>query len=170
MSANDRFQIVDAPQKAPGQCFICRSVSRGPFVDTRVDDTFLGVFYICLGCLHDMAEAADLVLLSKADLTIEQPAETESEAYTRGLTAAFRVIKEDVDGYLRGDDASIDRFVADLGDAPVYGTPSVPDDPSGQEGSGTSTNILAVEDGESPKRKRSTRVSVDSSDGSGFRV
>lgn len=169
MGANDRYQIVDAPQKAPGQCFICRSVSRGPFVDTRVDDSFLGVFYICLGCLADMAEAADLTLVPKDQEIVEPEPETESEAYRRGVIAAFRVIEEDVNGYL--DSANRDEpYTRDPGDPADAFTKVLPTDPSGQEGSGTSADQPTVEDGESPKRKRSTRVSVDSSDGSGFRV
>lgn len=169
MSSSDRYQIVDAPPRAPGQCFICRSVSRGPFVDTAVDDIALGVFYICFGCLHDIAEATDQVLIPKAE-EVEPEPETDSEAYHRGFIDGTQRIKDYLDGYLASDRPRADSLPTDTGDAPIFGTPSLPVDSEGQEGSGVVSDSAAVEDGESTKRKRPARVSSGSSDGPGFTV
>lgn len=49
-----RFHVHDQPPALPGCCYICRSVSNGPFVDTAVNEAGIGAIYICATCLKEM--------------------------------------------------------------------------------------------------------------------
>lgn len=59
-----RFQVVNTPILAPGTCFVCRSNSGGPFIDTGLSHIWYtsapdvardGAVYICSACITEMA-------------------------------------------------------------------------------------------------------------------
>lgn len=57
LGPNDRFTLVEQPQAAPGCCFFCKGVTRGPFIDTKAHDLYNNhVIYMCMGCLHNIVD------------------------------------------------------------------------------------------------------------------
>ena len=163
-STASRFRVVAAPTMAPGECRICQSVSRGPFIDTGVSDPWNGnVTYICMGCMNDMAGDIGYTLV---DSEVAEPEpETDSEAFRRGWHAATTSILEDIRGLADHHAMHSSPEPVDPGGLVTDESQGLSADPQGQEGSGVSADRIVIQDGSTPKRKRSFSVSDDSGDG-----
>lgn len=176
MGINDRFRIVDTPERAPGQCFVCKSVSRGPFLDTGIDDfipnaTSMGTFYICVGCLGDFAACIDYDFKPKPQISEETQRDAVAESYFKsGWNAGVRTLMEDLNGLVANyldkpiDPDAIPDSPGDLGD--LSDPPVLSKDLGGQEGSGTSTGGTPEQKRSPAKRQGPVVVPSNSSDGS----
>jgi hypothetical protein len=49
-----RFTVISQPVALPGCCFLCRSATNGPFVDTKFSIKFEGAVIVCAACIRDM--------------------------------------------------------------------------------------------------------------------
>lgn len=165
MTSDGRFSVVSQPVVSPGECYICKSVTGGPFVDTLVDMDFVGTLYICTRCLDEMHGLVHGV-------PEEKPEETESEAYERGFKVgndlAWAVAKETVNAAL-GNVASAGR---DIPPDPGGLVPLDPVDSSGAQkadGKSKGSSASASKSGKSDERDASKQgpddVSGNSSDG-----
>lgn len=158
-TADDRFRLVTAPEKAPGCCGICRSSNRGPFVDTGVNDPWNGnVLYICVGCLHDIVDNLE----SFVRVEVKVVTETADEAYDRAKAEVARAVKDSLNVVLDGfasDSVDSGPVTSDLHDSSVSG---VPEDHDGEQGDSTSAPEAAGQDDGPPERKGRNGVSGDS--------
>lgn len=166
MGANDRYVIVDSPPAAPGTCILCRSNSRGPFVDTKVNDDYLGAFYICLGCLGDINEAVG----KHESISLEERIATRlDEARNEGFIQGVNALRESInDTAALFVDPSL-TAMSDLPSVPVIEVPEgVPDDSVGEGTSGDSADSSGKQGSRSAKREGRNDVSSDSGDGPKF--
>lgn len=47
------MRLVDAPEFAPGCCFVCRTTPKGPYIDTEIEDEDNDRYYLCMTCLNE---------------------------------------------------------------------------------------------------------------------
>lgn len=163
MGANDRFVIVDAPPVAPGTCGICLSNSRGPFVDTRVDDPWKGVLYICKGCAEEIYRAfGEIEEASFEEKVAERLEESKNEGFLEGLQAA-RDTLNDVAGLYR--DSGTFNTSASLVTAGVAMLTGVSEDSPREGSSRDGSNRSGKQSGRSVKQQGRDDLSSDTGDG-----
>lgn len=162
MGFNDRFQVVDTPTVAPGECFICKSVRRGPFVDTGITDPYLGVFYICLGCLTEMYFNVTSEGISRDDLVASQIANAEERAYIAAVLSVKETVNDVITALIPTDSS---LSIADVINSLVPESENVQADPAGQEPGGDSADQSPEQEPSAPKRKGRDDVSGTASDG-----
>lgn len=163
---NGRFVAVSTPLVSPGACFTCKGI-QGPFIDTRLQDNWLGAFYICVNCLREMAR----VLGVTEDVNQVEVA----RAYERGCADTVNRIKADIDGAFVALLGSIGDHAPDDSGADVppvadatgvsEDDAGIPEDGGGPEGSGTSTDETAVEGSDSPFDEGAASLSGSGGDG-----
>jgi len=105
------FQVVESPIALPGQCFLCGSGDKSPYIDWGVSIEFHGALYTCFECTgavasllgwvsrdqHDkLLEYNDLLESNNLDLTIRNRELTQSIEHLRN--AGFK-IDEPVSSY-----------------------------------------------------------------------
>lgn len=165
-SPNDRFQVVEAPTNAPGACHICKSTSRGPFVDTQVNDPWNGhVTYLCVGCLSDIFNGLPEFFSNVETITVK---ETDEELEERVKAEVLSRIKDFVNELVPGEPDSVPVIVSDLDSGPVPDSENVPGLPPGEEGDGTSADRTAKQTSRAAKREGPVGVSSDPVDGLSF--
>lgn len=143
---NGRFVAVSTPSVTPGACFTCKGTD-GPFIDTRIQDAWLGAFYLCENCLREMALVLEIT---------ENVNEVERvRAYDQGCRDTAARLKAEIDATLvalsnsigsvpAGDSGSDVFAVAD--DAGVQEDGSgIPVDGEGPEDSGSDADAPVVE-------------------------
>lgn len=163
---NGRFVAVSTPSVSPGACFTCKGTD-GPFIDTRVQDAWLGAFYLCANCLREMAR----VLGITEDVNnIER-----IRAYEQGCADTVHRIKADIDGAFGalvdsiGSPASGDSGSHVLAVADATGVPEdsegIPEDGAGPEDSGNGADASTVEGDGAPIDEGPALVPSSGSDG-----
>lgn len=115
--STSRFNLHPQPIARPGECFICKSVNYGPFIDTGVDVPFEGVFYICSRCIKEMHG-----LLPVEPTEPEPETDRYNEGYSAGHAAAWRSLKETFNAAIGNSGPSAGHDIPAL---PLSGLPLV---------------------------------------------
>ena len=154
---NDRFQVVETAILAPGCCSICKG-SRGPFVDTAVNDPWNGhVYYLCFQCLKSIYAALP-EFFSNEVVKTEVVELSDEEVYARAKREIMAAIHGTLDS-LNPDSGAPADFPADLPDFSVQG---ISEDSEGELGSTDRTSKTAGQDDRPAKRSGRNGVSGNS--------
>ncbi len=167
---SSRFRVVPVPERSPGMCFLCRSSSNAPFVDTGMshdwyfeapDPTRDGVVYICAACVTEMAHNLNLV---DADISLQV-----QNAYKAGEAKGLAYGKAAIHEFATQFSSSIDGIIAepvgdsDLGDD-LSEQDTKEDEPGEQRVAEEPGNADRPANGNG-RSKRSNGVSSNSADG-----
>lgn len=126
-----RFRAVEVPTALPGHCFSCRN-HKGPFIDSGIQEDFLGAIYWCIDCVSEMARLFGFITPDQAEALRSQ-----MQTYIEGMEH-FQELSDE----LEAENNGLRRAVARSSNSSSDIQPSADDTLGGQdsenEGSGTS--------------------------------
>lgn len=156
---NDRFQVVEAPQLAPGCCTLCRSVTRGPFVDTGHRESWNNhVFYLCFGCLHDIVDNLPEEFKNVVEILVQEKAEEAYERAKSEIALSINVLLSTL------VPVRVDPDSDTPGGSPIPDGEGMAEDPIGAEGSKPGSDSTSGQGSSNNRSKRRVSVPGDSGD------
>ena len=132
---SSRYRVVEFPTALPGHCFGCRK-HKGPFIDTGIQEDFLGAIYWCHDCVAEMARNFGFITPDQAhDLKTQlNIANQDNIDYLESI------------GDLEEENVGLRRALTRSSGSPTVQSDSdstVDEKPTGKEGSGTPENDIA---------------------------
>jgi hypothetical protein len=167
------FQLVDELLAMPGQCYLCGSPDKAPYIDWGVSIEFYGALYTCHECTgavasllgwvsaekhHDIVMMNDKLAAENIDLLFQTRALRQA---IEGLRAAGFVVEENEP--ISGDDIQSDSVIADLDTDFLVDTSSV------DEATRDSDELLDSGEGTSDESSNDKGMDKLRSDDSGFK-